>query len=158
MLFDPIPTPGHTLILVLVPLFAALLQRRIARDDGELPRLFGPAVGYLLGVTTFYGLVFLPISPLAVLGLMIGFGLFALAPVLSWFATVALWARARRRGIDTRAPLRGVFAGALFAWAALSALDLPVVLGRMAIPQGDAVSAGEIETLRERFSRAPWSA
>ncbi|MCD4726476.1 MAG: hypothetical protein K8R46_02355 [Pirellulales bacterium] len=89
--FDPISTLGHVALVALVP--AANLLALIVAWGGwtrwRTPLLW--LNGVALGVALIYTLVFLPIAPLAVIGIIVGgMGLLPLAPLCSLLCAIAL--------------------------------------------------------------------
>ncbi|HZB43737.1 MAG TPA: hypothetical protein VE360_00765, partial [Pyrinomonadaceae bacterium] len=69
--FDPIPTLWHVLLVVFVPL--ANLQVWLAVRKGRTDRgaLLGAANAVAVGVSLFYTIVYLPLLPLAFVGLIL---------------------------------------------------------------------------------------
>ncbi len=121
-LFDPIPSWWHLFLSALVPTanlsaWFAIVRRR----NAWLPRI-SQLNAFALGVSAVWVAMFLPITPFAVVGLMIyGFGLLPLTPLISFF----MLTRARgalRRGHIAPTPLPKVWIG--FA-AGVLALVLP---------------------------------
>ncbi len=121
-LFDPIPSWWHLFLAALVPTanlaaWFAIVRRR----NAWLPRV-AQLNAFALGVSAVWVAMFLPITPFAVVGLMIyGFGLLPLTPLISFF----MLTRARgalRRGHSASTPLPKVWIG--FA-AGVLALVLP---------------------------------
>ncbi|MBM3883045.1 MAG: PEP-CTERM sorting domain-containing protein [Verrucomicrobia bacterium] len=130
--FDPVPTPWHLFLVVLVPgmnlwTWWAIRQGR----HGQRARL-GWANGIVLGVCTFYALLFLPLLLPGVFALIFyGFGLLPWTPTLTLVATVGL--RRRLRALTpTRpaGPLPGLAPGLAIGLLALALADAPVWLTR----------------------------
>jgi len=87
--FDPIPTTPHALIVALVPL--ANLLAWFAATQGSVKHLnkIGVANGLALGISLVYSLIFLPLSPVGVLGIVAyGLGLLPLAPFFAFAAAI----------------------------------------------------------------------
>jgi hypothetical protein len=89
--FDPIPTPWHILLVAFVPLanLLALVGSGCNWMKGRAPLLW--ANGIAMGISAVYVMVFLPITPMAVLAIIfMGMGLLPLAPFSSLLCAIAL--------------------------------------------------------------------
>ena len=131
--FDPLPTPLHFLLALCVP--AANLVLLLTVQRGDPPRSALVLHGAALGVAAFYTLLFLPLLPIAFVGLLLlGLGILPLSPLLSFIATLTL-ARAHRaggsHGWTMRPGSRG--AGALLAVVLLFGVDVPTTVTRLAL-------------------------
>jgi len=129
--FDPLPTALHVLLVALVPFanLAALASLRFG-STAHLGKL-ALANGCAIGVALFYAVLFLPIMPLALAGVMwFGLGLLPLAPLIALIVAIRLgWLLAHAAlAVQTRArPWRGLALGI----AALLALELQVTVTRI---------------------------
>lgn len=125
ILFDPTPTWWHALLVALVPAANAWALTRREPTPRHLPTALA-AASVVAGA---YTIVFLPLVPLAVIGILaLGIGLLPLAPLLALPATLrALW---RVRAGAGRRALLGFALGAL----ALAVLEVPVLVTRLALP------------------------
>lgn len=86
--FDPIPTPWHVALVLIVPLANAWILKGVADLRAGL------AGGMGLVVSLFYTLLFIPLLPLSILALAaIGMGLLSLTPILAGLTT---WRITRR--------------------------------------------------------------
>jgi hypothetical protein len=92
--FNPVPTRWHVALILFVSLanlavFSAVVTRRI-----KAPRFLAGANAVALGIAAVYATLFLPLAPLAIVALftvvLSGHALLALAPLLSFVATLAL--------------------------------------------------------------------
>lgn len=126
--FDPLPTPVHILLVAAVPAANALALVVLHRRAVHLLRAQLWLNGAALGVAFLYALLFLPLMPLAVIGLMIGIGALPLSPVLSLLSAVLL----RRKLLRTGWPLPAIrwWPAALAAIVLLVAAELPHSLTR----------------------------
>lgn len=110
ILFDPMPTWWHVLLITLVPIAnaAALLTGSRAQTvDTAHPRLrwTGMANGLAIGISAFYALQFALVTPFAVLAIIyFGIGLIPLAPLFAFLCAVALRTRLRRARFLTDVP------------------------------------------------------
>jgi hypothetical protein len=82
--FDPLPTWLHVLLVAMVPV-ANTVAWKVLRDPRKaVPPWFWWINGIATGVGLFYTALFLPMSPLALIGILFfGFGLLPLAPLIS---------------------------------------------------------------------------
>ncbi|WP_455212512.1 VIT domain-containing protein [Kaarinaea lacus] len=85
-LFDPIPTVWHVLLIAVVPV--ANLWVWISLYNKRYQRWLIPFNGLAMGVAAFYAILFIPITPIAVLVSWLGFGLLPLSPLLSFIACI----------------------------------------------------------------------
>lgn len=140
-LMDPLPTPFHLVGALLSPLLAIALF-----VDARLEqRLSLPAVavglGVCGGVAAFYTVLFAPVMPMALIGLLVGVGLLPFAPVLSLAATLVVARRLyRNAGLGGRFLAAGLAAG--FLWMALAE--------RHALRAWDSIATLANGTARER--------
>jgi hypothetical protein len=85
--FDPMPSFLHVLLCLLVPAGNVGLMTAGRRD--EPPAWAFVLHGVALGTASFYALLFLPLLPIALIGLILfGLGLLPLTPLLSFVATL----------------------------------------------------------------------
>ncbi|MCF7674459.1 MAG: PEP-CTERM sorting domain-containing protein [Akkermansiaceae bacterium] len=121
--FDPVPTWWHILLVAMVPgLNVWLLRSR----PGTPSRWSGLAAGFSLGVSLFYGALFLPIVHLSLFALLaFGIGFLSLIPIL---AAIQSWWIGRSKLLETSEPTRFRHArrwGLAAAGLALLALEGP---------------------------------
>ncbi len=132
MLFDPLPTLLHKILVALVPLgnaagLVALRGRAPVRRSYLLLNGFG------LGVALYYALVFAPLTPLSVVMIIAyGIGLLSLAPLLALVAGLVL---RRRLRAQAAAGGRTVLAGFSVAILALLLAGLPRAITRYSLHQ-----------------------
>ncbi len=141
MFFDPMPDVWHHFLVLLVP-GAGLAFWRAQKPDASLRlrRLLPWLIGAGCASAGFYAFCFLPVMPLAGLGIIwFGLGLLPLAPFLAF---LALWrARTllkRSEGRSVQAPLRWGFrlTAILILW-----LELPGFLTHLGIHQANRAGA-----------------
>lgn len=121
--FDPIPTPGHMLLVATVPLVSLLYLL------GRPNRFFDLLAGAATMVAFLYSLPFLPLVPLAICAIpFAGVGFLPLAPILS-LATMAIVVRRAARP-------KAYALGMLGAGLALVALWVPAALTASWMDQG----------------------
>ena len=104
-LVDPIPTPLHGLLILLVPLTQGLGLWMLRRSSGPLPHWFIWLLAASLGVSGSYAVLFAPTYPFACLGLLyFGFGLIPLTPLIAWICGLRLRSDGRRRAREAQVP------------------------------------------------------
>lgn len=129
LLFDPLPTLAHVALVLAVPLVAlrALLALRCPRKWPATRRV-ATVTGIAASISAFYGLVFLPLAPIAAFAIVwvpinplpaIGLIPVLCAPSIAWLA-LALRSVAR----DPRAVVRDVVLGVLTGGALLVGAEL----------------------------------
>lgn len=128
--FDPIPTWGHALVVLAVPAINYALWRAARRDRPGSPWLMASA-GAATVVAFAYALVFLPILPISLIGILfLGLGLLPFAPALAMVTSIKL--AGRLVGEDGR-DLRRWLGGAVAGLAALILVDLPSTATYLAV-------------------------
>lgn len=143
ILFDPIPTWLHAVLIFLVPVANAWALLGLTRHPAlVVPRRFrwlGIANGLALGIAGFYALQFAIVTPFAVMGILwFGIGLIPLAPVLSWMVAGIL--RFRLASVRARPPTPPPAAWwrtALPAFLLLLALTAPQAVVTHYVPQAN---------------------
>lgn len=103
ILFDPMPTWLHGLLIALVP--AANAWALVAAARGRRPRAAGTLNGLAIGVAAFYALQFAIVTPFAGMAVIyFGIGLVPLAPLISLLCALALRRRLRLAAAGAGAP------------------------------------------------------
>ncbi|MFY0565288.1 VIT domain-containing protein [Archangium lansingense] len=132
-LFDPVPTVVHMLLVAGVP--AANLLALVATSK-RTPRLLRNTViinGMALGVSLVYALLFLPFTPVALIGvLFLGAGLMPLSPLLSFCLALVMRSRLKRV-LPSGAPMAASWIGMGVALMAFLIVEAPVSGTRMAL-------------------------
>lgn len=162
MFMNPIPTSGHFLLVLLVPLAQLQVWFAIRRKDPTRLTLAGVLNVVAIAVSLFYAFVYLPLVPIAALTLLIVLGILPLAP---FFALItALVMRKQLRRLAATAPSRsfplttkGLFAGLALTGAVIVLMELPPALTRhgleMAVSDSPETRSEGIRFLREYGSR-----
>lgn len=126
ILFDPIPTLWHVLLVGFVPLSNSFLIWSLYKNRFERISLLGWASAFSTGIALFYSIIFAPVSPLAVIGILyVGFGLLPLSPMF------ALWAVMLGRKYVLQNQPSQIFP---FRWVGLSVMLL-LVIGVVALSE-----------------------
>ncbi len=81
--FDPIPTILHVIFATLVPLVNLAVWLVVRRGLTWNARLLGMANGFAIGVAAYYTALFLPLLPLALIGIMFLIGFLPMAPLFA---------------------------------------------------------------------------
>ena len=99
LFFDPIPTWWHAGILVFAIGANGMAWFTLRKDHRRVGKLHGIAIGFALIVSLYYAILFLPVAPISLVGLVatiyFGIGLLALMPLSPLFAWIAVlpWRR-----------------------------------------------------------------
>jgi hypothetical protein len=133
VLFDPIPTLAHVVLVTLVPLVNSAVWIAVYRGERRWRAGFGWANGFAIGVALVYALLFLPATPFALIGILVyGFGFLPLAPLVSLACAVVLRSRLRGSGGE-ETPLPGLWRGLALGAAALAVLALPMIITKVGL-------------------------
>ena len=148
-LLDPIPTPLHIGLILLVPLTQAFGIGWLERSARALPRWFPWLLSASLGISAAYAIAYAPIIPVATIGILFfGLGLVPLAPLVTWITGLHLRSRARQRAREQQAPWpRHTWIALVAAMLLLGALALPEFVTLRTLRQ-----AVDAETAAERQS------
>ena len=129
-LFDPMPTWGHAAAAAFVPASNLLIWAQLRNPTVRHARWLAFASGAAIAIGGLYTLLFLPLLPLAVVGILVVVGILPLAPPVALACAVMLCralALRHDRWLLTRPLLGGIAAGVVL----LVALDLPGTMTRL---------------------------
>jgi len=143
--FDPMPTWGHMAAIAFVPMSNFVIWMYLEHGGPWSVKWLAFANGVAIAIATVYALLFLPLVPLAVVGILVGIGLLPLAPLAAFVSALRLrtaLARTRLDGKLGRPLLGGLAAGLVF----LVALDVPPSATRIGIR----MAASDVPAERER--------
>ena len=158
LLFDPIPTAWHLLLVILVPLAQLHVWFTIRRGTPERLMLAGLVNAVAIGVSLFYSIFYLPFLPLGILMLVVVVGVLLLSPFLSLIAAISM--RQQLRQIAGTKPPRnfalrttGLLAALGITFGAIGLIELPATLTRYGLQMA---ASGSAETRAKgiRFLRA----
>ena len=148
ILFDPIPTWWHVAMVAMVPM--ANIWLLIGAPKGNQIAI-GAIAGFILVVSGFYALLFLPLLHLSLLALLaFGFGLLSLTPILTWLAS---WRIGRRLKLNSTSPktfLRSRRGGIAAAVVSLILLEGPGLWTRANLSAADGTSKNDEVVARLR--------
>ena len=143
ILFDPMPTLWHILAVSLVPASNLLIFRHLRSDPPRHSAWFAFANGAAIAIAGLYALLFLPVLPLAVVGIPFGVGLLPFAPLAGLVGALRLCAAfPARPGIAWRRPIPAGLVGGI---ALLLALDIPSAATRLGVQWADSGEPAERE-------------
>lgn len=103
-MFDPTPTWWHALLVALVPLTHATALLVLQRPDRVLPRWLWWAQSFAAGVAGGYALLFLPLTPFALIGTVFLVGFLPLSPLLAWISALVVGSALKQQAVQTRTP------------------------------------------------------
>jgi hypothetical protein len=152
--FDPLPTWFHVFLVALVPVSNLLIWVKRDETSPQVARWIWLSNGVAFGISFFYTLLFLPISPLGAIAIILmGLGLLPLSPFLSMICVLVLRRRAQKQFDAKGLTLpRYWFAAAFGTLSLLALLAIPAPLTRhwieMAGSGSDSDSKHAIKMLR----------
>jgi hypothetical protein len=129
--FDPMPTPWHMLAVAFVPASNLLIWIGLQHAPRNAKWL-AFANGVAIAIAGFYALLFLPLAPIALVGIAVGIGLLPLAPLASFVCALKLRKALRfkqKEQVFSRPLLTGLATGL----ALLIVLDVPAAATRLGI-------------------------
>jgi hypothetical protein len=130
VLFDPLPTFAHVLLTLAVPLSNLWIWLCLRERAAARPVWMGLANGLSVGVALVYGLMLIPASPFAAIGVLFyGAGLVPLAPYLALFVAIVLGTRLAAK-LQRRLPPRW-WTGFGIGFAVLAIFTLPLFLTKL---------------------------
>jgi hypothetical protein len=137
---DPMPTPAYVVLLLFVPVGNFLAWLGLKRDALDHARALAAIAGFTAAIALFYTILFLPVLPLAVVGLIAGLPVLAFAPIFAFWTALRL-----ARAWHALSGARPIVLGATAALAAIVALALPAI----AIRAGAELAASPSHWLRD---------
>jgi len=146
ILFDSLPTIFHVLLAAIVPIVNYLTWRVIKKEKTKSYSKLSLANGFVLGIAIYYTLLFIPVTPIAVVGILyVGLGLLPLTPILALGATILLRRRLTRVFAGQRYG-RYMWVGILIAFVVLIGLEIPKTVTRISLKM--ALSPAPVTRLR----------
>ncbi|HEY5913884.1 MAG TPA: VIT domain-containing protein [Verrucomicrobiae bacterium] len=152
VLFDPLPTVGHLALTLFVPAANFVVWRNIRRGQLQAATRLGWANGVAIGIALIYGLLFLPFTPFALLGVLVyGLGLVPLSPLLSLVVAIML-RDLLRSAVRPAGPPPGLWRGLGVGAFLVCLFTVPLVLTniglQMAVSDSFAESTRGVKLLR----------
>jgi hypothetical protein len=87
---DPMPTLWHLVLLITIPICNAMAWWGLKSDSLTLGRRYAGLSGFSAAVALFYTILFIPIAPMAFIGLIVLLPILAFAPALSFLTALRL--------------------------------------------------------------------
>lgn len=142
-IFDPVPSWWHAFFIFFV--VATNLQTWWAIRQKRAERIvwLGLANAVAVFISLFYTVLFVPILPAAVVGLMVLIGILPMAPLFSLIAALLMRRDLRRMAPDARPfALRwqGLVSGFLIVFLAIGAAEMTFALTKLGIEKADSDS------------------
>ena len=136
-LFDPMPTWWHTLFVFFVAATNFQTWRAIRQNRGERAVWLGFANAVAVFIALFYTVLFAPVLPMAIVGLIIFLlGLLPMAPLFSLVAALLMRRDLRRMSPDKK-PLtlrwQGLLSGFLLVFLAIGLAEMTFALTKNGI-------------------------
>lgn len=143
--FDPMPTYGHALAVTFVPASNLLVWTCLRFDRPWNAQWLAVANGAAITIAAVYALLFLPLLPFAIVGIVMGIGFLPFAPLASFVSALKL--RKALAGVQQDRQLSRPLIGGLAAgFALVIALDIPQAATRIGIE----MAASRVPAERER--------
>ncbi len=133
--FDPLPTIGHVILYALIAVAnLAVVIAAFSRRQYP-PLLLGLLNGVAIGVSVFYTILFLPITPISAMAIIVfGLGFLGLSPALAAICSIACRFYLRRMVLARGAKkARGLLWGILIAFVALLGMEAPSAVTRIGL-------------------------
>ena len=142
VLFDPMPSMWHVAMLMFVPIGNLLALVWLHQKEEAIPRWVPFVISFNLGVSFVYSMMFLPITPIGVVGIILyGLGLLALTPLAAWISGMILWKQCRMVMRQNSVKRLSVWPGFLMALGLLIALETPELITRIGLRWADSTEA-----------------
>jgi hypothetical protein len=146
MFFDPVPSSGHLLLVLLAPLAQLQVWFALRRGDPRRLALAGVANAAVIGISLFYSIIYLPLIPIAALTLLVVLGFLPLAPYFSLVAALIMRRQLRRVAGGTpykSFPIKtkGFFAILVLTLAFIGLIELPAILTRVGLQMASSTTA-----------------
>jgi hypothetical protein len=134
-IFDPLPTPFHIFIVGFVPLSNWFLWDALYKGRTKYLSLLSVTSAATIGIASFYTLVFLPVTPFAIVAIIVfGLGFLPLTPILALIATVVGRRKLKQLNAQTEAvKLPHLLVGFSLGLLGLTAAELPHVVTKMGL-------------------------
>lgn len=145
--FDPMPTLWHGILVAAVPLSNLLLWQQLRKSAPAHHKVLGYLAALSIGVAVCYTIIFLPLTPLAVVATVFyGIGFLPLAPLISLIVAIILYVRFRSAIVAQGLLPVKLWKGAAVGVLALFVLDIPSIAAHQGIQW--AASGSEETSLR----------
>lgn len=142
---DPIPSKLHIAMVAFVPLANLILMIGVQRNWVRGRWLLGVISGASIVIAALYALVYLPIAPIAVFGIvLLGLGFLALSPIFAFMGVLVAhkWLH-QLRGAQTRAIAPGLVMGLLLGVLMVIFAEGPGLATRIGLNKMQSARAAE---------------
>lgn len=124
--FDPIPTFAHVLLVLLVPVSHGLIWVNLRYKTFIPPKILLLLGAAAIGVSGYYTVIFLPLTPLGLVGILLyGLGFLILGPLISLIYGLKLFRLARETYNQPIAHSSSTWRGLYIVLVCLVLLDIP---------------------------------
>ncbi len=153
VIFDPMPTFWHGLILFGIPVGNLLALSRLKSDESVQPQWMSFVVAFNVGVSLIYTILFIPVLPIGIIFVVfLGYGLLPLTPLGTCLSGFVLWSKCSERLESSHLRNKLFWSGFLCALGVLLVLELPSLMTRVGLRWADSeevsTSARGIKWLR----------
>jgi hypothetical protein len=136
--FDPIPTKWHLLLVIFVPVAQLQVWFALRRRTTDRLALAGFLNAVVIGISIAYTIVYLPLTPIALLALLFGIGILPLTPFLSLLAGLIMRHKLKRLAATTphrsfAVKTSGLLTGLALTAAVFGVVELPATLTRFGL-------------------------
>lgn len=100
-MFDPTPTWWHALLVALVPATHVAALLLVNRKDRTPPAWLWWVHSFVTGVAGGYALVFLPLTPFALIATVFLIGFLPLSPLLAWICALVVGSALKQQAAQT---------------------------------------------------------
>ena len=130
--FDPMPTVWHVFLVAFVPVSNAFLLYARGKDLVEYRSLLGITNGVTIGIATFYTLVYLPLLPIGIIGIIfVGLGFLPLTPVLALIASLVGRKHLHQLGAPVLETKLRLWTGFVLGMLAVVVTEIPATVTRI---------------------------
>lgn len=141
--FDPMPTVWHMLIVSFVPAMNLIVWIRLADASDRERRLLMLGTGAAVMIAGLYSLLFLPLLPIALVGIVFyGLGLLPLAPLAAFISALRLFRQLAGTGAAPRLGHIGA-AGIALGMTALVVIEIPMLATRVGVQWASSSNADQ---------------
>lgn len=151
---DPIPTVFHVILIGLIPLTACFTLRDKCLADAATMKWLAPLNAFVSAVAFYYALVFLPLTPFALIGIFwFGAGLLPLSPLLSFIALLNLRREIYIASDFWNRPRPKFWPGFIAGFLVLLLLEAPTILTSVGFNMADDSNSSSAQSNGVRMLR-----